>query len=98
MFPLSIVRVTGHSMEPSFVAGDYVIVSAIAYRLHAGDIVVLRHPVSKQLLIKRILRIVKNRYDVRGDHEMHSTDSRTFGLVGKEQIIGKVLKRIVYKK
>lgn len=51
--------VAGHSMEPTFAPGDYLVVDELSYRLHAperGDVVVFGYPLdSDQILIKRIV-------------------------------------------
>lgn len=41
--------------------------------------------------IKRIRSVEGEKYDVRGDNPSQSTDSRHFGLVDKNDIIGKVI-------
>lgn len=94
------MRVTGRSMEPALHEGDYVLVNRLTYLFslpHKNDIVVVRHPVTGRLIIKRVVRITGERYFVQGDHSSQSTDSRMFGAVAKKHIVGKVWK-IIKKK
>lgn len=94
MFPLARFRVDDQSMEPALHAGDYVLVNRWAYRKVEpipGDIVVLRNPEALgQFLVKRVASGTAGSYVVLGDNEAHSRDSRHFGPVPKDLIIGKV--------
>lgn len=99
-FPLTVMKVTGRSMEPALHQGDYVLVNRVAYTFFLpkkGDIVVFRHPATQQLLIKRIARIAKSSYSVKGDNVSQSIDSRTFGDISRKQIVGRVWKTIKKK-
>ena len=80
-------------MEPTIAAGEYVLVSRLTYlfkRPCIGDIVALRDPRDKKVLIKRIAEIKGDTYKVEGDNKNHSTDSRVFGMIGIQAIIGKI--------
>ena len=56
-----------------------------------GDIVVASHPkIKSKLIIKRIYQIHQNKFDLRGDNSKSSTDSRDWGLVEFDLIVGKV--------
>ena len=81
-------------MAPSFAAGERVVVSQLSYwfrRPRAGDVVVVRDPRERsRLLIKRIEREEGGAYVLYGDNPGASTDSRDFGAVGRELIVGKV--------
>ena len=89
------VQVTGNSMLPLLNPGDEVLVDQRAYRYalpQASDIVIAQHPQRTDLrLIKRVVSITKDgRYILKGDNPLESTDSRTFGTVTVEQILGRV--------
>ena len=88
------LRVVGTSMERTLKEGDLVTYKKLNPKnidLEIGDIVVASHPKTKnKLIIKRIHRIYQNKFDLRGDNSLSSTDSREFGLIELDLIIGKV--------
>lgn len=89
-------KIQDKSMEPTFKSGDYVIVNKLAYKFgkpSRGDVVVIKHPVEKdKFLLKRVSVITNsNKFYVVGDNRDFSQDSRHFGAVDKELIVGKVL-------
>jgi nickel-type superoxide dismutase maturation protease len=94
LFPFARYRIKGESMAPSLQADDRVIVNKLAYRFsppQPGDLVVLHDPRNQdRLLLKRIERAEGDRWRVLGDNQEASTDSRSFGAVSKQQIVGKV--------
>ena len=97
MFPLARFRIEESSMGPGLEPGDYVIVNRWAYRRRepaVGDLVVLRDPEREgRYLCKRITaRDGSGRYSVRGDNETSSRDSRAFGPVRGDLIVGRVWK------
>ena len=91
ILPLKLFRVADDSMLPSIHDGDYVLVFTWASHFNKGDIIVLLHPTDAIPIVKRISGIYGGRYFVIGDNKSQSNDSRSFGNVGKEDIIGKVL-------
>lgn len=85
-------------MLPILKPGDEVLINPRAYQRQrpiVGDIVVLFHPHKpEQKIIKRIVEVCEDgRYRVEGDNAAASTDSRHFGLVGFELIVGRVTGR-----
>lgn len=99
LWPLIRYVVDGPSMEPSYRRGDRVVVSRLAYLFRAptaGDVVVIRDPERDgHFLLKRIAANGDptvgrgDRFYVVGDNIAFSRDSRTFGPVARDLIIGK---------
>lgn len=80
-------------MSPTLQPAQHVLVNRLAYLLkqpQIGDIVAAKDPRDGKVLIKRISREEKGRYFLMGDNPAHSTDSRTFGMIGKQNLLGKV--------
>ena len=89
-------RVTGESMVPLLKPGDEVLIDAKAYAQHPpciNDIVVAQHPYQDIKLIKRVIALEDGRCFLKGDNALESTDSRAFGAVQPEQILGRVTSR-----
>ena len=82
-------------MAPALSPGERVLVNKAAYwlgRPRPGDLVVVRDPRQpERLLIKRIGESANgDGWLVLGDNPVASTDSRAFGPVRREDIVGKV--------
>ena len=88
------LRVVGDSMEDTISEGDLITYKKINPKnldLKIGDIVVASHPkIKNKLIIKRVYRVYKNKFDLRGDNFFSSTDSREWGLIELNSIVGKV--------
>lgn len=79
-------------MEPTIVNGKAILVSKIPYLFSepkVKDIIAFRN--RKEVLIKRIVKISSDKYIVEGDNQRDSLDSRNFGFVAKNDILGKVI-------
>ena len=93
--PLLKFKISGHSMEPTIQAGSSVLVSSFPYLLNSpkiDDIVAVKF--DGKVLIKRVGEIEKNKYFITGDNPNDSYDSRRFGMIGRRDIIGKVIRII----
>ena len=91
-------RITGNSMLPLLKPGDEVLLNPRAYRLTSpqpGDIVVVYHPFQPELqMVKRVTRTLANQqYYLEGDNTAESSDSRSFGPVRLDQILGQITSR-----
>ena len=91
-------RVTGESMVPLLSPGEEVLLVPHAYRHQppqAGDIVVAQHPTRADLrLIKWVAYVDEAGHCfLKGINTDASTDSRSFGLVSPQFLLGKVVCR-----
>lgn len=94
---ISYFVVKGQSMEPLYKEGDFVLLDKLSYlmfRPRLGDIVVLRHPQEERRLILKYVILEKMEGDrllywVEGVNKEGSSDSRSFGWVPREMILGK---------
>jgi len=92
MFPLKIFKIAESSMEPTLRSGDFVLVNTLA-RPKVGDVIVARHPTEEKLLTKRVAEISSpTKIFVLGDNAAQSQDSRHFGEIDRELVVGKVLR------
>ena len=87
------MRVRGDSLAPRIRAGDFVLISRVPLlfrRPAVGDVLVFKQPEYGQL-IKRVEKIhADGSFDVRGD-DIDSIDSRRFGAVQVEAVVGLVV-------
>jgi nickel-type superoxide dismutase maturation protease len=87
--------IEGESMRPSLVPGDWVIADRGAsrdYRPRAGDVVLASDPRNRErTLVKRVDHVdLHNQVWLAGDNPPASTDSRTFGAVPLDAVVGRV--------
>ena len=85
-------------MSPTFREGDKVFYKKYLINksnLKVGQIVIFRHPLQDRIQIKRIKQIKENCIEVIGDNSKYSTDSKSFGFVQNEKIIGIVTSKIL---
>lgn len=84
-------------MEPDFKSGEKVLVNRFAYLFSdplPGEVVAFEDPRERgKILLKRIDKQRNSKYFMIGINEKSSRDSRRFGMVGKNKILGKVLLR-----
>jgi nickel-type superoxide dismutase maturation protease len=91
--PLGIAEVAGPSMYPTLKHGDQLLVQYKA-AVKAGDVAVLRHPLQQDLLIvKRLVERRDGGWWVLGDNPGAEGDSRLFGTVPDELLLGRVMGR-----
>jgi nickel-type superoxide dismutase maturation protease len=83
-------RISGPSMVPTLNEGDTVLVSPFRVDPSQGDIVLVRHPTTDQILCKRVQRHTDTGVFVVGDGSP-STDSRDFGAISADRIVGTVI-------
>lgn len=91
---LRMIKVTGESLSPLFHEGDYVLITTIPFvlnRIKTGDTLVFQHP-SYGTLIKQVERIDEKQgtLSVTGIGP-NSVDSRRFGPIRRQDVIGRVI-------
>jgi nickel-type superoxide dismutase maturation protease len=83
------IEVAGPSMIPTLAPGDRLLVVPPHRPLRAGDLVALRDPeLPARLLVKRVESVSDAGVQVRGDNDGASRDSRDFGAVGLDAVVG----------
>lgn len=93
LFNLERMEVQGNSMEPELKSGDRIVVKKTGNALEIGDIVVLCAPQKNHRLVKRIVQKNGNQLFVEGDNKNESTDSRMFGWIHENAVLGKAVKK-----
>ena len=88
-------KVFGHSMEPFLKNEDICLISSVPYLFKnpkINDIVLFIYKDKKYL--KRVTKISEQGYFLKGDNNTDSFDSKNFGLIKRDKIIGKVIFKI----
>ncbi|MEJ2056477.1 MAG: S24/S26 family peptidase [Desulfofustis sp.] len=91
---IRILKVTGNSLSPSFLSGDYVLIRAFRNNhsgYSEGEIVVAHHP-ALGLIIKRVRQDHPDtkKLELEGIHP-DSISSEKIGLVPYRNVVGKLL-------
>jgi nickel-type superoxide dismutase maturation protease len=89
-------RISGPSMSPTLSDGVEVLVDCRASTQSSvcvDDLVLIRHPLRSDIrMVKRVVaKSVEAGYLVQGDNASESTDSRQFGSVAREHLLGRVV-------
>lgn len=84
--------IDGDSMLPTLKSGQTIMVDPKA-KISSGDIVLAAHPFKKSVnMIKRVESIKSDgRFILIGDNPNASSDSRVFGSISRDGILGKVV-------
>ncbi len=95
LIPLRLAIVAGDSMEPALSAGDRLLCRRVlAADVVPGQVLVLERPDRPGLLlVKRAVRRDHDGWWVEGDNATASDDSRLFGAVPDDHVVGRVLLR-----
>ncbi len=86
---LFVRRIVGNSMLPALEDGQFVLISRRLNKNLNNQVVIVSHQGIDK--IKRVSFSSKDEVYLLGDNLNHSTDSRQFGLVAKENIIGRLI-------
>jgi len=94
-FPFARFRVRHRSMSPLLNPGDFLIVNRWAYAFRdprIGDLIVFKDPEREgRFLCKRVVEVKDaGTFVVRGENLAVSRDSRSFGPVSRDLIVGRV--------
>ncbi len=81
-------RITGYSMSPTLNNG-VVAIFINKKHLNVGDIVIAK--VGQREVVKRISEIKKDKVFLIGDNLEHSTDSRDYGRLDTNCLMGKLI-------
>jgi nickel-type superoxide dismutase maturation protease len=93
VLPFTRIRIVGPSMEPAMSNGDWWIVRRTR-RLRPGDAVLMVHPRRPEaLVVKRLVRLDAEGWWVLGDNAEMSEDSRQFGAVPPDLVVGRLVRR-----
>lgn len=87
--PFSIYKIFGQSMLPTLKPGDKVVTLNWLTAPKVGDIVAAK--INSREILKRIHLIKNDEVFLKGDNDLSSTDSRSFGWIKKSQLKGKVI-------
>jgi nickel-type superoxide dismutase maturation protease len=75
-------------MLPTLEPGDHVLVRRTR-RVSAGELVVFADSgAARRLIVKRVVAEHQDGFEVVGDNAGASRDSKDFGLVGRERVLG----------
>lgn len=91
-FPISKFTVSGQSMFPTLWQGQDILSFNWAYlgkKPKIGDIIVIKYQGIE--MVKRVKGLEGDKVLVEGDNADQSTDSRHFGSISQNQIVGKVI-------
>ena len=92
-------KIAGDSMAPTLRSGETVLVDPRAFRrrpARVGDVVLARHPYRTDVkIVKRIAGVdARGGLHLAGDAPAASTDSRSFGALPPDKLIGQVVCRL----
>lgn len=91
-----ILRISGNSLVPDYQEGDFVLVCRIPFlfgRTKPGDTVAFRHP-DYGTMIKKVAALVPDDQLFVIGTGRNSVDSRRFGPIGRDALIGRVIWRL----
>jgi nickel-type superoxide dismutase maturation protease len=94
LLPWGLARVSGASMVPAFYDGDKLLVRYRA-AVGPGDVVLARDPRDPALIVlKRIARRESGGWWLLADNPYAPGDSRQFGVVSDDMVLGRVAARL----
>ena len=93
-------KVVGRSMLPLLQPEEEILIDPSAYQKHKpqiNDVILTNHPYNARLkIVKRVAQVADdNSYYLIGDNPEESTDSRHWGRINRQKIIGRVTNRFI---
>lgn len=85
--------IEGNSMYPLLCEGDVIFIKKTK-NINVGSIIVANHPFRKKNIIKQVTAMQGDMLELKGLNLEESEDSRTFGYISIEHVLGTV---ILYK-
>ncbi len=93
MLGFTAIAIAGPSMEPTLRSGQWWLVRRTT-RVRPGQLIVFWHPTRADLLtVKRVAHRQAGGWWVLGDNADSSDDSRGFGLVDPQRVVGRLVLR-----
>ena len=96
-FGFAFYHIPSESMSPTLQTGDVILIDTWAYYDHPpqeNDILIVKRSANSMVLVKRltIIRTEQNQTElfIEGDNQKRSVDSRRFGWISDDYLIGKV--------
>ena len=93
-WPLGRALVVGESMRPTYQPGDVLLWRRGRRGLRTGQVVVVQLPGDRPIGVKRLGASTSGAWQLVSDNPAQGTDSRQFGPVPEDQVIGRVLGRL----
>ena len=97
-FGFAFYHIPSESMMPTLQTGDIAVIDSWAYQVQPpqiNDILIVKRSANSMVLVKRLtkIRTRKNQTElfIEGDNQNRSVDSRRFGWVDDDYLIGKVV-------
>ncbi len=90
---LNLFKVSGNSMGPDLVSGDYVISTKVYFKIEKGDTLVVKHPLFG-LIIKKVFDVCGQLFLLIGENHQESVTTKQMGWIGSQQIKGKVVLKV----
>ncbi len=81
-------------MTPTLNNGQFILMDPEPPSILEGDVVICQHPHQDLDMVKRVMLIEEGRFFVQGDNTKSSSDSRQFGWLTREHIVGKVVSKL----
>lgn len=85
---------SGDSMAPTLENGQFILMDPEPPSISEGDVVICHHPGQDLEMVKRVVIIEEGRFFVQGDNKERSSDSRQFGWLTREHIVGVVVSKL----